>query len=264
MIFLYDSIHDEHECIRACKETMLLAQTAGITSLNIACSDWMTHTCNPLAIASNLGLRAVQQSLESLCSFNLAMKSLSGVENIITNVSRYSSEIYSNGLTSAILPGLLESFFASPLILTKFYTFLHAGYSWNRQACITHFETNTDISLLKDTVRMVLFPTQFYSRLNTSDAFLNTGVILNLLSNATTTITTLANTNINNTVVHTSTSTLASKLHTTENVLWCLLNSFDDVNAMEVPPKDLVGECLRNYKRCLSSSKWKLGKSTFN
>lgn len=246
MIFLYNESNNAENCIKACRESMLLAQSSGITSLNIACTPWMSKNCSPLDIASNLGLRGLEQELDSLCSFNLSMKSLSGVESIIENISRYSQVVHSKGLASAVLPGLLESFFSSPLILTKFYTFLHAGYSWNRAACVEHFEAHVDISILKDTVRMVLFPTQFYSQSNTSDAFHNTGVILNLLSNAST----LSSSSIAN---------KSAKLHTTENILWCLVNSFDDVSAMEAPPKELVMECLRNYKRCLSSSRWKLG-----
>jgi hypothetical protein len=217
LIFLFEETScNVEESVLACKENLLAAQSAGITSVNIACTPWMRNNCHPSDIASSIGLRAVEQSLESLCSFDLSMKSLSSVDSIIENISKYAHEVYSKGLSSSILPGLLDSFFVSPLCLTKFYTFLHAGYSWNRTASKRYFEGPTaNISGIKDIVRMLLFPSQYLLHGN-SDVYHNTDVILGLLSNSRS---------------ETSSESVVkpAALFHTENLIWCMLTSFENV-----------------------------------
>jgi hypothetical protein len=169
---------------------MNIAKQAGVTSLIIASTSWLTtNGCHPIEIAASYGIHCIEQSLESLCSFNLATKSLSDMSSIVDNISTYSTSIYSKGLSSAILPGLLDSFFVCPLLISKLYTFLYAGYSWNRQSSIDLFENSStstspmNINILKDTLRMILFPVQYYTR-DTSDAYHNTEVILDLLNSS--------------------------------------------------------------------------------
>lgn len=249
IFFLYDETCDAEACSKACRDNMLIAQSAGISSLHISTSPWMHQSnCNPLDIASSLGMRAIDQPLDSMCPFSLSMKALNGVDAVLDNFSRYSLDMLSKGRSCAILPGLLNSFFTTPLVLIKFYIFLHAGYSWNRLASADHFAHPGDISIMKDAVRMVLFPAQFYTRNNTSIAFHNTSIILDLLSS------TVPSTD--GVVIH------PMKLQGTENTLWCMVNASSDLRNVKVPPKAFVAECLRNYKRCLASSKWRLGTGT--
>lgn len=214
-VFLFDDGLSPEDCIQCCRENMILAKSSGVTSLVLACNSWTKIQCKPFDIALSLGLRAVEQTVDSICSFSLSSKSLSSLENIVENISTYCDLISSKGISSTVLPGLIESFFLCPLIISKFYTFLYAGYVWNRYSSKLYFESDqANISFMKETVRMVLFPSQFYTR-NISDAYHNTDVILNLLSGS----------RISSEAINSK----ASARNIAENTLWCIITSTSDV-----------------------------------
>ena len=214
-VFLFEDDCSDQDCISCVRENGVLAKSSGTTSLVLASNAWTKTHLNLLDMALSLGLKAIDVSIDLFCPFSLSTKSLSSLESIVDSISTYCDVLAAKGLSSSVLPGLIDSFFLCPMIISKFYVFLYAGYVWNRSSSQLYFESDpTNLSFMKETMRMVLFPSQFHTR-NVSDAYHNTDVILNLLAS--------------NQVSPDSANIRASSRNLAENTLWCIITSTRDV-----------------------------------
>jgi len=125
----------EQACRAVCDGVFREAQACGFSTILLACSGWVKQMANPRVLAMNAGLNVVEQELGLLLPESLCVKPLLSPQVYVQALHSYSQRVGQNGSFLSVLPAYLDCDFMCPAILTKFYSFIYAGYCWHPAVC---------------------------------------------------------------------------------------------------------------------------------
>ena len=121
------------------------AQLAGFCSVCIGASAWTQKAANPLRIASNLGIAAIlHPDMDVVYPSALFTKPVVSAQGFMSTMSEcvakargdvlLDSPTSSGGCNLSVFPAYMDSDFMTPMLMLKYYSFLHAGFTWNGSA----------------------------------------------------------------------------------------------------------------------------------
>ena len=174
----------------------------------------------------------------------------------------------------------MDSDFIFPSIILKYYCFLHAGLTWNKEAVSDmlrfkdsepnqEYEIPIDLSILKEVVTLSLLserlpPHQIgmyeaMLRVLVGEVFFTQLDLTPKLMNTSTSIIYRNGTDKGQVMNYSPDDKVQTQcsLARTERHLWSLLMSPDNVQDSLCPSKGDAASLLRHYRRLLSNSKWK-------
>jgi len=149
-------------CITACEFVIKDAHLAGCSTISIACSEWARQTADPLRIAINAGVNGVVRDFGIMYPSSLFTKPLLCVQNYVRSIANYSSKVEENCSSISVFPAFMDRDFLYPSLLIKFYSFMFAGFSWNRISLADMLGDPADldfsVSIVKEVMYLIMFP----------------------------------------------------------------------------------------------------------
>jgi len=155
-------------------------QLAGFSSVGMGASGWTKRAADPLRIASNLGIAAVlHNDLDVIYPSALFTKPLVSAQGFIATMSACAAtargEVPSDstscagGCSLSVFPAYMDSDFMTPMLMLKYYSFLHAGFTWNstamremglgeRASAELDSGAGTGAEIIREVVGLLLFP----------------------------------------------------------------------------------------------------------
>jgi hypothetical protein len=159
-------------------------QIAGFSSVNMGASAWTQRAADPLRIASGLGLSAVlHHDLDTVYPAALFTKPVVAAQGFIATIGDCVARAqgkggFARGNASrsgcggiSVFPAYMDSDFMTPMLMLKYYSFLHAGFAWNSSAMRemglglpSNAAVGSDsvkgngAGLIKEVVSLLLFP----------------------------------------------------------------------------------------------------------
>lgn len=240
----------EMACRNACEQSLIAVQQVGLKTVMISSNDWTRRTAVPLSIAIRLGLSAVYKNYSQMFPSALFSKPVICVHDFVSTLRVHSSRIQDQGSSLSLLPAFIDCDFMYPALLTKFYSFLHAGFAWNRNSTIDMIgdpASASDFSILREVASLLLFTQQLEKAAVAYSSIL--GVFTGEL---------LRSTIAPNDEVE-GLSFQIIELVKVEKILWYLLNSSVGVEDVPAPNKVAASHCVRYYRRLLNIANWRLG-----
>ena len=95
------------------------------------CNAWIKSIANPIEIAHRFGLGCVERSAALVFPPQLFVKSVVCAKEMIRMLHSNSSRARETGASMCVLPAFLDSDIMMPLLLIRYYCFLHSGFAWN-------------------------------------------------------------------------------------------------------------------------------------
>ena len=240
----------EIACRNACEQSLIAVQQVGLKTVMISSNDWTRRTAAPLSIAIRLGLSAVYKNYSQMFPSALFSKPVICVHDFVSTLRVHSSRIQDQGSSLSLLPAFIDCDFMYPALLTKFYSFLHAGFAWNRNSTVDMIgdpASAADFSILREVASLLLFTQQLEKAAVAYSSIL--GVFTGEL---------LRSTIAPNDEVE-GLSYQMTELVKVEKILWYLLNSSVGVEDVPAPNKIAASHCVRYYRRLLNIANWRLG-----
>lgn len=144
-------------------------QLAGFSSVCIGASTWTQRAADPLRISSNLGIAAVlHDDLEVIYPSALFTKPVVSAQGFIATMSACAATARRDGCGLSVFPAYMDSDFMTPMLMLKYYSFLHAGFTWNsaamremglgERASAELESTGTGAEIIREVVGLLLFP----------------------------------------------------------------------------------------------------------
>ena len=239
----------ENACRNACEQSLIAVQQVGLKTVMISSNEWTRRTAAPLSIAIRLGLSAVYKNYSQMFPSALFSKPVICVHDFVSTLKLHSSRIQDQGSSLSLLPAFIDCDFMYPALLTKFYSFLHAGFAWNRNSTIDMIgdpSSASDFGILREVASLLLFTQQLEKSAVAYSSILGvfTGELLK---------STIATDETD------GSSFQITELVKVEKILWYLLNSPADVENVPAPSKIAASHCVRFYRRLLNIANWRLG-----
>ena len=153
----------EIACRNACEQSLIAVQQVGLKTVMISSNDWTRRTAAPLSIAIRLGLSAVYKNYSQMFPSAVFSKPVICVHDFVSTLRVHSSRIQDQGSSLSLLPAFIDCDFMYPALLTKFYSFLHAGFAWNRNSTVDMIgdpASAADFSILREVASLLLFTQQ--------------------------------------------------------------------------------------------------------
>lgn len=239
----------ENACRNACEQSLIAVQQVGLKTVMISSNEWTRRTAAPLTIAIRLGLSAVYKNYSQMFPSALFSKPVICVHDFVSTLRVHSSKMQEQGSSLSLLPAFIDCDFMYPALLTKFYSFLHAGFAWNRNSTIDMIgdpSSATDFGILREVASLLLFTQQLEKAAVAYSSILGvfTGELLR---------STMA------TDESEGLSFQITELVKVEKILWYLLNAPTGVEDVPAPNKIAASHCVRFYRRLLNIANWRLG-----
>jgi hypothetical protein len=239
----------ENACRLACEQSLVAVQQVGLKTVMISSNEWTRRTAAPLSIAIRLGLSAVYKNYSQMFPTALFSKPVICVHDFVSTLRVHSSRMQEQGSSLSLLPAFIDCDFMYPALLTKFYSFLHAGFAWNRNSTIDMIgdpSSSSDFGILREVASLLLFTQQLEKAAVAYSSIL--GVFTGEL--------------LRSTIASDETegfSLQITELVKVEKILWYLLNSPSGVENVPAPNKVAASHCVRFYRRLLNIANWRLG-----
>ena len=251
----------EIACHHSCEKAIASAQLAGLNTFIVGASDWTQRVAAPLNIASKMGVNAVGRSLKQLLAPNLFIKPTVYVPQFVQVLKAHSAAVLDDGLSLSVLPAFTDLDYMYPLLLSKFYCFLHGAFAWNRLSTVDMIGEDTsilsgDYSIIKEVASLIIF-SQHSERASSQYREILNVFTGNLQG---------ADSSSNGNKLPSSQDEVPpeSDLGLVENILWSLLSSKDHVDLCFAPSKAGAAHCLRYFRRVLNAADWRIGSAPRN
>lgn len=250
------SITAEQACRHACERVLSAVQVAGFTAVMLSTNKWTKKVGNPVSLAMKMGLSTMEKPVKEMFSPTLFIKPIIHIPEIIASLSKHSLKVADTGSSMSILPAFLDSEYMYPVILTKYFCFLHAAFAWNRSSTIDMLNSNVeeggsggvpDYSIIKEVTNLLLLSNNHQADRRSMEC----KEILNVFSAEVFSASHAANNEELN----------ADSINLVEKIVWSLLTSKDNTATFNclVPLKAETSQCLRYYKRLLHAADWRVG-----
>ena len=250
------SITAEQACRHACERILSAVQVAGFTAITLSTNKWTKKIGNPVSLAMKLGLSTIEKPLREMFPSTLFIKPIIHIPEIIASLSKHSLKVTDTGSSMSVLPAFLDNEYMYPVILTKYYCFLHAAFAWNRSSTLDMLSSNLDevgagdapnYSIIKEVTNLLLLSNHHQADRRSMEC-------REILSVFSAEVFTASNVSHNEELN-------ADSINLVEKILWTLLTSKDNAATFNctVPSKVETSQCLRYYKRLLHAADWRVG-----
>ncbi len=254
----------ENAIKQRCADIMCSLKAAGFSTVTLVCNEWLKRIANPLEIVFRFGLSGVERPGSVICPARHTSKPLLGVKEFIYSVHISMSKARDLGSSLVTFPAFLDNDVMMPLLLSKYHSFIFAGFAWNALSVIDMLRdpVDPDASVLREVAYLLLFSSQ--PDINQPEY----SAILSLFSGGLLTDRSTGNHGSEEDLVdlHNGGRSMPAVLESrrfarTEQALYALLRSRENVGSFQVLEQADVALVSKYYKRLLTSSQWKLGKS---
>lgn len=248
----------ENAIKQRCVDLMSSVKEAGFCTVTLVCSEWIKRVVNPLEVVFRFGLSGVERSASLMCPARHMCKQVLCVNEFIRNMHLATSRAREIGSSVQVFPAFLDNDVMMPLLLSKYHSFLFAGFAWNSHSVEDMLGdiNNPDASVLREVSYLQIFQNQPDIALPEYKAVL--GLFTGDLFQDSEREEDPARQQSPAAAGNTQESRVVAKA---ELILYALLHSRDNVSNFHALDQMDVMLCAKYYKRLLSLSQWRLGKS---
>jgi hypothetical protein len=252
----------ENAVKQRCVDIMSSVKAAGYTTVTLVCNEWIKRVVNPLEVIFRFGLSGVERSGGVMCPARHTCKQVLCAKEFIRNVQYTVAKSRDAGSSIVVFPALLDSDVMMPLLLTKYHSFIYSGFAWNGLSVLDMLgesPSSPDASVLREVSYLLIFQSmpdinlpeyKAVLGLFTGELFADASVQQHQQQGSEPISPAAAG--------NTAESRIVAKA---ELVLYALLRSRENVgNFHALEHMDAI-LCVKYYKRLLSQSGWRMGKS---
>ena len=152
----------ENAIKQRCADIMCSLKAAGYSTVTLVCNEWIKRIANPLEIVFRFGLSGVERPGSVVCPARHTSKPLLCVKEFIYSVHVTMSKARDLGSSLITFPAFLDNDVMMPLLLTKYHSFIFAGFAWNALSVIDMLRdpVDPDASVLREVAYLLIFSSQ--------------------------------------------------------------------------------------------------------
>lgn len=248
----------ENAIKQRCVDIVCSVKEAGFSTVTLVCNEWIKRVVNPLEVVFRFGLSGVERSASVMCPARYACKQILCVNEFIRNMHFATAKANDAGSSTLVFPAFLDNDVMMPLLLSKYHSFLFSGFAWNSHSVVDMLGDihSPDASVLREVSYLLIYPTQPDVNLPEYRAVLGlfTGELFAGSDREEDRAQQLSPASAGST----QESSVVAKA---ELVLYALLHSRENVGNFHALDQADVVLCAKYYKRFLSMSQWRLGKT---
>lgn len=248
----------ENAIKQRCVDIMSSVKECGFSTITLVCNEWIKRVVNPLEVVFRFGLSGVERSASVMCPARYACKQIICVNEFIRNMHFATAKARDAGSSTLVFPAFLDNDVMMPLLLSKYHSFLFSGFAWNSHSVVDMLGDmhSPDASVLREVSYLLIFQSQPDITLPEYRAVLGlfTGELFAGSDREDDPARQLSPASAGNT----QESRVVAKA---ELVLYALLHSRENVGNFHALDQADAVLCAKYYKRMLSMSQWRLGKT---
>jgi hypothetical protein len=143
-----------------CQVALGAAMVAGMNSAVLVPNAWTHKNVDVLSIAHDIGLDAIVRPWKIFVPPTLLTRPLCCVQNLVVGLKMCAANAARRGESSSVVPAMMDVYFSQPMLMVKYVSFLHAGFSWNSRGVADMLGRRADVSILRECISLMLLDGQ--------------------------------------------------------------------------------------------------------
>ena len=143
-----------------CQDALRATMVAGMNSAVLVPNAWTHKNVDVLSIAHDIGLDAVVRPWKIFVPPTLLTRPLCCVQNLVVDLKMCAANAARRGESCSVVPAMMDVYFSQPMLMVKYVSFLHAGFSWNSRGVTDMLGRRADVSILRECISLMLLDGQ--------------------------------------------------------------------------------------------------------